>query len=136
MHGLALIAEKQIPFKLNKYLAWPLVMGLTVLLWIPFRAESTSQLFEMINSIADFSSYSLGTISTPVENYSFNRFIALTVVSILFLAVEWNMNLLNFSNWIEQKAKHVRIMSYYALLFAILIPGNFTVKPSFIYFQF
>ncbi|MFT5668654.1 MAG: hypothetical protein ACI9DK_002859, partial [Vicingaceae bacterium] len=136
LHGLALITEKQIPLKLNKWLAWPLVMGLVVLFWIPFRAESTSHLFEMTRSITDLSSYSIGTISTAIESYSMNRFVALIVVSILFLAVEWNMNLVNFSNWIEQKSKPVRVMSYYALLFAILILGNFTVKPSFIYFQF
>jgi alginate O-acetyltransferase complex protein AlgI len=136
LHGLALITEKLIPLKLNKWLAWPLVMGLVVLFWIPFRAESTSHLFEMTRSITDLSSYSIGTISTAIESYSMNRFVALIVVSILFLAVEWNMNLVNFSNWIEQKSKPVRVMSYYALLFSILILGNFTVKPSFIYFQF
>jgi D-alanyl-lipoteichoic acid acyltransferase DltB (MBOAT superfamily) len=136
LHGIALIAEKRIQIKANKWIAWFCTFTVVVLLWLPFRAESASHLVQIVRSIISFSNYSTAEFQLIVQQFSTTRFIALVVILIAFLAVEKNMELQNFHDWIMRKNKFTRYASYYILILSILFLGNFTVKPSFIYFQF
>ena len=136
LHGVALVIEKQINFKLNKWIAGPIVVVLVFLFWLPFRAESTSQLLSMVHSITDFTTYSFTLAKNVITEFSALRFTALSVITLLFFVLESKLQLLNFHHWIERKNRTFRFSVYYLLLFAILFLGNFTVKPSFIYFQF
>lgn len=56
LHGLVLIFEKKINFKINKSIAMLLVFTITTLFWIPFRAENVSQLMILTTSLFNFSS--------------------------------------------------------------------------------
>ncbi len=50
--------------------------------------------------------------------------------------LEFNMKLMDFNEWVDQKNRFSRISIYYIIILIILFLGNFSVKPSFIYFQF
>jgi alginate O-acetyltransferase complex protein AlgI len=136
LHGLALIIEKQAKIKLSPFIYAPFVMVIVVLFWIPFRAESASDLYNMVSSLFHFTSYSFNHVKDAISEFSTIRFSILTAVTILFFLMEHNMKLNDFNAWISKKNKATRMTLYYLLIFGILLLGNFTVKPSFIYFQF
>lgn len=136
LHGSALILEKKINGKLPKYIYAPVVIFIVILLWIPFRAESYSHLMDLSASIIHIKQYSLTHLFQIITNFSQIRFCILGIVCILFLLFEYNMNRSDFNTWISQKSKMIRIVTYYILIFMIILIGNFSVKPSFIYFQF
>ena len=136
LHGAALVIEKQTKIKLNRYFYTPIVLFFVVLFWIPFRAESYGHLREMIVSLIHFKAYSFTHIEQLITDYSIIRFLSLAVVTVLFLCVEFNMKLMDFNEWVGQKNRFSRISIYYIIILIILFLGNFSVKPSFIYFQF
>lgn len=136
LHGLFLIIEKHIKIKINKYIYGTFVLFMVVLFWIPFRADSFSQLVDMVNSMLHISTYSFDNISQIITEFSIIRFVVLASITIMFLSLEYNMKLKDFNEWISTKSKTIRILVYYILIFAIIMIGNFSVKPSFIYFQF
>jgi D-alanyl-lipoteichoic acid acyltransferase DltB (MBOAT superfamily) len=136
MHGLALVIEKLVKIKLSKFIYAPLVLGTVVLLWIPFRAENFAHLITLIGSLVHFKSYSFSNLNQIIAEFSKIRFIILLAVATLFLLLEYNMKLYDFNQWITQKSRTTRIGIYYVLVLIILLIGNFSVKPGFIYFQF
>lgn len=136
LHGLVLIFEKKINFKINKSIAMLLVFTITTLFWIPFRAENVSQLMILTTSLFNFSSYTTQFIWNIVVDYSVIKVIIFSIICISFIIFEMKMGLLDFSEWISGKSKKLNFMIYYFLLFSILLLGNFDVKPYFIYFQF
>lgn len=136
LHGSALILEKKINGKLPKYIYAPVVIFIVILLWIPFRAESYSHLMDLSASIIHIKQYSFTHLHQIVTSFSPIRFSILGIVCFLFLLLEYNMNRSDFNTWISQKNKTIRILTYYLLIFLIILIGNFSVKPSFIYFQF
>ncbi|HAF29747.1 MAG TPA: membrane-bound O-acyltransferase family protein [Bacteroidales bacterium] len=136
LHGLLLIIEKQINFKLNKLFYSPFVLICVILLWIPFRSENLSNLIEYSSSLLTFSSYSFNQLKQIIFDFSAIRFLVLGILSVFFLFIEYFINSKDFNTWIKEKPRIIRITLYYALVFAIVFIGNFTVKPNFIYFQF
>jgi D-alanyl-lipoteichoic acid acyltransferase DltB (MBOAT superfamily) len=136
LHGFALILEKNVKIKFKKYIYTPFVLILVILFWIPFRAENYSQLSNIVKSIFHFSTYSISELYKIINDFSSVRFLCLVIVTIIFLIVEYNMGIRDFSEWINEKSRIKRLSLYYILIFVILIIGNFSVKPNFIYFQF
>lgn len=136
LHGIALVIEKRIKIKLNTYVYAPFVIGLVVLFYIPFRANDLSHLQNLISSLIHFSTYSFSNIIEIISEFSNIRFITITIITVLFLMLEHKLKLMDFNEWIIQKKKPIRISIYYSLLLIILMVGNFSVKPNFIYFQF
>lgn len=136
LHGLVLLTEKRLISKPNKYLYSPFVILIVLLLWIPFRAGNLSQLTSLYGAIFNVSSYSLHEFMQLIHEFPVNRLIALTGATLLLFGIESQMKLIDFNQWISRKNKYTQIGLFYSLLFAILLVGNFTVKPSFIYFQF
>jgi alginate O-acetyltransferase complex protein AlgI len=136
LHGLALLFDKMIPKNTNATLHGLFVFVIVVLLWIPFRAENMTHLLQLSKSIVDVGSYSLSESSEVFRSYSLSRSIVLALVFLAFMMTEKSMNQVQFSQWINSKSKWMRWLSYYVLFIAIILMGNFDVKPSFIYFQF
>lgn len=136
IHGLFLIIDKQAKRKFSSFIYAPFVLAIIILLWIPFRAENLNHLVNLVNSLIHFNSYSFDQLSQIITEFSRIRFFVLVIVATLFLISEHNMKLSDFSEWIAQKSKIARITLYFILIFALLLIGNFSVKPSFIYFQF
>ena len=136
LHGTALVIEKQFQFRPSKWIYTPFVFLLVMLFWLPFRAESNDHFIEICQSIVDVSAYTLNGIKAIVVDFSNLRFLSLSLTTVFFFSVEWRMKLLNFNDWLVTKNTSVRYLLYYVLIFAIIFLGNFSVKPSFIYFQF
>jgi len=136
LHGLALIIDKQINNKISSYIYTPFVLIIVVLLWIPFRAENISHLINLGEALINLKNYSFGHLSHIIIEFSRIRFYFLCLVVIIFLLLEYNMSLNDFNTWIYKKSRPARILIYYFLIFAIILIGNYSVKPSFIYFQF
>lgn len=136
LHGIVLIVEKQIPYKLNRVFATPLVLILVVLFWIPFRAVSFDQLQNMTSGLINFSTYSLAQVQELTSEFSFNRLLALGIFTFVYFIIEFNMQLKDFSEWIDGKHQIIRYFVYYLLIIILFLIGNFSIKPSFIYFQF
>jgi len=136
LHGLALILDKKINRKIPKFMYAPFVIITVILLWIPFRAESFTHLMDLFSSIIHIKQYSFSHLFQIITDFSEIRFYVLCLVCTLFLVFEYNMNTSDFNTWISQKSKTIRILTYYILIFMIILIGNFSVKPSFIYFQF
>jgi len=136
LHGLLLIIEKKIKGKVNKYIYTPFVLLCLVLLWIPFRAKNFDQFINLSKSLVDFGSYSLAGLSRITNDFPLSRFLGLMLVTVFFLFVEYQLKLKDFNEWIREKSKNTRLTYYYIVLLLILVIGNFSVKPYFIYFQF
>ncbi len=136
LHGSALIIEKQIKRKINKYIYATIVLLSTVLLWIPFRAKNYDQFAKLSASLVHFGSYSLYRFYQIIDTFSVSRFAGLMLVTVFFLIIEYNLKLKDFNEWIMSKSKATRFTLYYLIVMLILFAGNFTVKPYFIYFQF
>jgi alginate O-acetyltransferase complex protein AlgI len=136
LHGLVLVLEKQFNLISLKRLYPPLVVLLAILFWIPFRAENYQHLAEMTASLLSFNSYTLLHLQQTVLDFSNTRFFVLIGITVLFLLVEYRLRAKDFSEWIGGHKKAFRISIYYLVILAILFLGNFSVKPSFIYFQF
>ncbi|MCF8332186.1 MAG: MBOAT family protein [Bacteroidales bacterium] len=135
-HGLLLVLERKVKIRLPRVLSVMLVFIAVVLLWLPFRAESMQHLSEMAVSLFQFSNYHSGRLIEVINEFSIIRFILLIVVFAAFIYTEWLIQQKDFNEWIGQFNKPWRILSYYLIIFIILILGNFSVKPDFIYFQF
>lgn len=129
MHGSILILEKRVRFLQN--IGWVPVFIITSLFWIPFRAEDTTHFFELLNNLC-----SLNLNTTWIKAYFGLKLYSLITLFLVFLLVEWKSKHQNFGQWVQSFSGYIRMAIYFALAFAILLLGNFNVKPSFIYFQF
>jgi D-alanyl-lipoteichoic acid acyltransferase DltB (MBOAT superfamily) len=136
LHGLVLVLEKQIKMNISKFIYVPLVFITVILFWLPFRAENMNHLWELTRALIDLKTYSFSNILPILSDFSTQRFITLIAITTFFFVIEFNMKLKDFNQWIALKNKPTRIAFYYLLLVLILLVGNFSVKPSFIYFQF
>lgn len=135
-HGLLLVLEKRFEPVRWKQFYRIFVMATVVLLWLPFRAISLKKLQELSSSLFDVNNYSTVTVKAIICDFSLARMMTLLGITALFLLVERSMCLENFNDWIGRRQRWQRIGCYYLLILAILLAGNFSVKPSFIYFQF
>lgn len=136
LHGSALIIEKYNRVKLPRILSNIIVLGFVILLWIPFRAIDITHLNRMMLQIIDFKNYDLISINAAISLFSPLRFLFLMSVLIAFANIEYKLRNSDFNDWIGGKSRTVRIIIYYTLCILIIILGNFSTKPSFIYFQF
>ena len=136
LHGLVLVLEKQIKIKISKFIYVPIVIITVILFWLPFRAENITHLKVLTSAMINIKTYSTIHLQDILTDFSIQRFATLIAVTALFFLIEFNMQLRDFNQWIAQKNKLTRIAFYYLLLVLILLVGNFSVKPSFIYFQF
>jgi D-alanyl-lipoteichoic acid acyltransferase DltB (MBOAT superfamily) len=136
LHGLFLIVERIISLKKSRATGIILVFILVVLLWIPFRAESTGHLLSLSASLFDLKSYSSGGLIQIIRELSIFRFLSLSLVTLFFFHLEFRLGSFDFSEWIGSKSRWLRWLAYYMLLIGIMMLGNFDVKPYFIYFQF
>ncbi|MEO1625366.1 MAG: MBOAT family O-acyltransferase [Bacteroidota bacterium] len=136
LHGVFLILEKRIPLSPPLWLRWMLLYVLVVLLWLPFRAEDSEQLWQLCQLLWQVEGYEWSPLWMLIESFSVPRFTCLLAILGLFTAVEYQMQRLDFADWIGRQATGWRWGAYYLLVTGILLMGNFEVKPQFIYFQF
>ena len=130
LHGSMLILEKK--WAQRKHLPVPVVFFICCLFWIPFRAKSITHLQILAGQLFTFGNglLTLPGLTDPVRDG------VIGLIVILFVLTEKWMRERNFSDFIHQFSKARRMAFYYSLLGAILLLGNFNVKPFFIYFQF
>lgn len=136
MHGLLLSIEKLLKADKLKYFYRPVVLLCVVLLWIPFRAADVAHLHQYIISLLQLQDWSVTQLGAIIAGYSQTRFIILLIILAFFMTVEYAIRHSDFNQWIGTKGRFTRISLYYVLIMAILLAGNFSVKPNFIYFQF
>ncbi len=136
LHGLALLVEKQVRIKFNTLYFTPFVFILVTLFWIPFRAENFAHFIALSKSVFQFGSFSFASLCQIISDFSITRFFALLFVLAGFLWIEYSFRSDDFNEWILKKTRFTRFTIYYLILALILILGNFSVKPDFIYFQF
>ncbi len=131
LHGSALILEKR--FNTGRAAPALIIFLLCCLFWIPFRAESFSHFTLIVQQLfhldAPFHLPALFETNLP-------RLCGTAVMLVLWLIIEKRMGEHNFSTYMSSFSKPKRLIAYYGLLLAILVLGNFDVKPYFIYFQF
>lgn len=136
LHGFALILERQFYKPGFKFFYAPLVFLGIVLFWLPFRAVDVSHVLDYVAAVVDIQNYSFGQFFELVADFPFRRLVVLGFVAICFFVFEYLFNGKNIDEWLCQKRKRTRWMVYYCLILLLLILGNFSVKPNFIYFQF
>jgi alginate O-acetyltransferase complex protein AlgI len=134
-HGILLIAERRfVKSNETKWFHSLVVFILVTLLWIPFRAESVSHMMSIASSISNFSSYS----SLVSSRLGFNTawFVTLLLLVVLWMLVERRLLNMRFDHWLNCFTPAKRYVVYFALILVILVFGQLSIKPSFIYFQF
>jgi D-alanyl-lipoteichoic acid acyltransferase DltB (MBOAT superfamily) len=136
LYGILLIIEKQLKLDRLKKLYYPFVIITVFILWIPFRAENLEILKYYVSSILNLTNYSGSELSEIINTFSLKRFVFLAGTFILFITIEYIIQIRDFDVWISTKTKTTRWVYYYLIVLLILIIGNFSVKPNFIYFQF
>jgi len=136
LHGLALLIDKSVSGKFHAKIYQILTFITVVLLWLPFRAETTHQMIEMAKTLVRPSSYLSTDVMSVLNAFSLKRFALLMIVLISFVISERSMNTLDFSQWVSKTKPWLRWATYYVLILVILVLGNYDVKPNFIYFQF
>lgn len=136
LHGIAVAVERKIKLNLPKYAKRVLFIMLLTIMWIPFRAKNTSQLYAFAQSLFKFSEYNLQDVLSVINDFSNIKFMVFIPVVFVFFFAESKFAGFNFAEWISAKNKIFRMLFYYFLFIAILLLGNFNLKPQFIYFQF
>ncbi|PLW96441.1 MAG: membrane-bound O-acyltransferase family protein [Marinilabiliales bacterium] len=136
IHGIVLVIEKNFPRLRKSTVYSALSILLVFLLWIPFRANDFQQLSDFVSAIITPKNYSFKQLAGMISNYSSLRFLAVAIILSLFLVMESRLKTMNFFEFLNTKNKSYRLIAYYIILIAIILLGNFSVKPSFIYFQF
>ncbi|UTW63587.1 MBOAT family protein [bacterium SCSIO 12741] len=136
MHGVLLAVERRLAWHRGSVLYAPVVFGLVMLLWLPFRAKGWSHLSQLLTSLVQFSAYNLSQLSEIIAAFSFTRFGVLLAVLGLTGTVELKLRNSNLDSWLSSTQRSWRWAFYYAVILILLGVGNFSVKPSFIYFQF
>lgn len=134
LHGFALMIEKYI--RIKSVLYRPIALGLILLFWLPFRAKNYNQLVEFTQALFQFNTYKIQEIEQVFSPYSTVRFYTLLSVTLGFLLIEYFMKINDINEWLEKQNKTFRYSFYYLVVLLILLVGNFSVKPNFIYFQF
>lgn len=136
LHGILLVLERKVKFRFPRLVSGLLIFIIVVLLWLPFRAESMQHLKEMIIALFQFSDYRFDELVEVIKSFSVIKFMSLATVFAGFIYAEWLIQQRDFNEWIGQFNKPWRWVGYYLLIITILMLGNFSVKPDFIYFQF
>ena len=134
LHGFALMLEKR--FKIKTVLYRPVALSLILMFWLPFRANTFKQLSQYTKALFNVDSYNTVELYNYISTFSTSRFYALLGVTFGFLTIEYFMQHMDVNEWLNKQNKTFRYTFYYTLVLTILLIGNFSVKPNFIYFQF
>ena len=135
-HGIALIIEKSVKYKLPKAIARPLVFFLVVILWIPFRAEDTRHMGSLFASLLNFSSYQTQDFAHVLTAFSQTKFYLLLAFSLLMGMIDYQSRDSDSVQWLSARSALQRWSLYFLMALGILLLLNLSVKPNFIYFQF
>ena len=120
--------RKKLPILNHPFVTWPLILGIVMLSWIPFRAQSVTDTFIMYNKLVDPSSFFQ-------MNLRENTYLIAGLVLICFAIAYWAYNRL--LPWLQGHLwayYPVRVVQYAIIIlfvFVFLRPIN-----QFIYFQF
>lgn len=120
--------RKRLPFLNHAFITWPLTLGIAMVSWIPFRAQSLTDTFTMYSKL--FNPRSLLQM-----NMRENTYLIALLMLICFSIAHWGYNRL--LPWLQQ-----HLWAYYptrVLQYAITILFVFVfLRPinQFIYFQF
>lgn len=108
-----------------------LTFSLTIFAWIFFRAESIKHAFEYLSTIFSKSFFLFPDF--PLMNLAFTSAIMIAV----FIMIEWLGRNKQYAiqNMANIKQSYLRYSIYIAIVFLIMIMGNFN-DNQFIYFQF
>jgi alginate O-acetyltransferase complex protein AlgI len=136
LHGLLLVASKTIHLKVNKMVSAAFVFTCVALLWLPFRAKGMANFRALLVRIFYYPWDGAGPITAFLQTFSLLKWECIAIAFIGFIVIETKMSTADFDNTMMSYKRPVRFSLYYVLLFAILLLGNFSVKPYFIYFQF
>lgn len=134
LHGCALMLEKRIKIKSIFYR--PIALSLILMFWLPFRANTFHQLLQYTKALFNTDTYNTLELYNYISTFSTSRFYALLGVTFGFLTIEYFMQHMDANEWLNKQNKTFRYTFYYTLVLTILLIGNFSVKPNFIYFQF
>lgn len=132
LHGLALILEKALNFRPKTAWSSLIIFPLVTLFWMPFRAEDTTHLQQLWLGLNTWKS---AAIAIP-GFFSGQKWVGLLFAFLLFLTLEFHMGKENFHRLVVYWKSPWRWGMYYILFLAILLLGNYNLKPYFIYFQF
>jgi alginate O-acetyltransferase complex protein AlgI len=136
LHGLLLITSKSIRLKVNKIVSTVFIFLCVAILWLPFRAKSLNNFQLLLERIFNYPLEGAGATTAFLQTFSLLKWECIAIAFIGFIAMEAKMNTSDFDHTITAYKRPVRISLYYVLLVAILLLGNFSMKPYFIYFQF
>lgn len=136
LHGLVIVIEKHLVKNINKFIYWPIFFTGFVILLVVFRGHNFWHIVDLMKAVFNPFSYSLSSMLEVFVDFSVQKSVVLLGVFTAFMFVEYKIKFDDFSEWIGKKARWVRYSYYYILVLIIMFVGNFTVKPSFIYFQF
>ncbi|MEL6674804.1 MAG: MBOAT family O-acyltransferase [Bacteroidota bacterium] len=136
LHGLCLILERRFRLERFKRIYGVLVLLTVILLWLPFRAESWGDLQAYAGALVEWEGYALDQFAYILRFLPTIRFWVFFGVLLGFLALEFSLQKADFDQWITPKKQAWRWGLYYLLVLAMLLVGNFSVNPTFIYFQF
>jgi len=136
LHGFMLILERMFGVKGRGVLAILLTYGLVVLFWLPFRAEDTSHLLQLVEGF--------GNLTNPIPEitrvwgsaFSFLKQWFYLFPLGVFVLLEILMRKQSFSELLQPLPEAVKVLVCYLLLFLVLLFIDIKVKPDFIYFQF
>ncbi|HTE02163.1 MAG TPA: MBOAT family O-acyltransferase [Mucilaginibacter sp.] len=120
LHGLFLVVQRQIKFKLPKFIAILITFSLTTITWIFFRSHSFHDSIFIVERIFTMHSFQLLTVFTIVKLFY--------LVGVLLI-----MDLF-FFNYFEKNTYATFAINIF-LLVNILLFGTFS-SNAFIYFQF
>ncbi len=122
LHGLIIVLEKKIRFKINKFFHWTITFCAVTFLWILFRSETLN----------DFFQYTSLLFSTKIQFPESGRqifiygFIFLIIESILFRFKE------SGETWFSSHFLENNLIA----LMLVLVYGTIIGNKNFIYFQF
>ena len=114
----------------------PFVLIMVLLLWLPFRAGDWPTLVGWLQELLIFEDYNLADVQGFAEGYSWLKLNVLMLTILVFFAFEAWMGQKDFNVHMSNRSKGLQLTIYYLLLIMIILLGEFSVKPSFIYFQF
>jgi alginate O-acetyltransferase complex protein AlgI len=136
LHGLLLIANKNVRLHISKLFSAIFVFTCVSILWLPFRAKGLRNFQSLLERIFYYPLDGTDPGAAFLQIFSLLKWECIAIAFIGFMIIETKMNTSDFDNTVVYYKRPLRFSLYYILIFAILLLGNFSVKPYFIYFQF
>lgn len=130
-NNLEIVAKGKYLPTVKEIFSMGITFSLTVFAWIFFRAVTLKHAISYIDGI-----FSASLFSSP-QSLGFDNLTTVVLLILVFMKIEWigREKEYGFQIIANIKNTYLRILLYYAIVFLILIYGNFS-KNEFIYFQF